>query len=224
MSNPQVVIEAAGLGKVYWDGDRMLQVMKNISLTVKKGEMVAVVGPSGCGKTTLLNILSGLDKASEGSVHLEGRELGRLSEKEKALIRNERIGFVFQFYHLLPEFTALENVMLPARMAKKDLAGKEERAKFLLDRVGMSGRLTHYPGELSGGEQQRVALARALMNEPSILFCDEPTGNLDPETASEVTGLIKNLSAQENKTVIIVTHDTDVAKMATRTWRMPAQS
>ncbi len=224
MSNPQVVIEAAGLGKVYWDGDRMLQVMKNISLTVKKGEMVAVVGPSGCGKTTLLNILSGLDKASEGSVHLEGRELGRLSEKEKALIRNERIGFVFQFYHLLPEFTALENVMLPARMAKKDLAGKEERAKFLLDRVGMSGRLTHYPGELSGGEQQRVALARALMNEPSILFCDEPTGNLDPETASEVTGLIKNLSAQENKTVIIVTHDTDVAKMATRTWRMPVQS
>lgn len=213
-------IEASGVGKVYWDGGKTLQVLKNISLTVKKGEMLAVLGPSGSGKTTLLNILSGLDRPSVGTVRLEGQELHRLSERQMATVRNERIGFVFQFYHLLPEFSALENVMLPARIAGAKGAAGEKRARMLLDRVGLSGRVSHYPSELSGGEQQRVALARALMNDPAILFCDEPTGNLDPATGVEVAALIKDLSVQENKTVLVVTHDQDVASLASRVWRM----
>jgi len=211
------VIEASGVGKVYWDGGKTLQVLKDVSLTVKKGEMLAVLGPSGSGKTTLLNILSGLDRPSEGTVRLEGRELHRLSERQMARVRNERIGFVFQFYHLLPEFSALENVMLPARIARTNGAAEEKRARMLLDRVGLSGRVSHYPSELSGGEQQRVALARALMNDPAVLFCDEPTGNLDPATGSEVAALIKDLSARENKTVLVVTHDENIAKIATHT-------
>lgn len=213
-------IEASGVGKVYWDGGKTLQVLKNISLTVKKGEMLAVLGPSGSGKTTLLNILSGLDRPSEGTVRLEGQELHRLSEKQMATVRNKRIGFVFQFYHLLPEFSALENVMLPARIAGANGAAEEKRARALLDRVGLLGRVSHYPSELSGGEQQRVALARALMNDPAILFCDEPTGNLDPATGIEVAALIKDLSVQENKTVLVVTHDQGVASLASRVRRM----
>ena len=221
----EVVIEASGVGKVYWDGDKTLQVLKDISLTVKKGEMLAVLGPSGSGKTTLLNVLSGLDRPSEGSVRLEGQELRHLSEGRMAGIRNERIGFVFQFYHLLPEFTALENVMLPARIGRTKGNGPadvaiDKRAAMLLARVGLSERVSHYPSELSGGEQQRVALARALMNDPAILFCDEPTGNLDPATGKEVAALIKNLSVQENKTVLVVTHDEGIAAMATRVWNM----
>ena len=219
------VIEAQGVSKVYWDGDKTLQVLKDISLTVKKGEMLAVLGPSGSGKTTLLNILSGLDKPSTGTVQLEGQDLYQLSERQMARVRNERIGFVFQFYHLLPEFTALENVILPARIAKSGSvlgghAAQGERAKRLLDQVGLSARASHYPSEMSGGEQQRTALARALMNDPAILFCDEPTGNLDPATGKEVAKLIKDLSVQSGKTVLVVTHDPSVAGLATRVWNM----
>lgn len=215
------VIEAQAVSKVYWDGDKQLQVLKDISLTVKKGEMLAVLGPSGSGKTTLLNILSGLDNPSSGAVRFEGQDLHQLSERQMARVRNERIGFVFQFYHLLPEFTALENVLLPARIAKSGrTAVQEKRAKMLLDRVGLSGRVSHYPSEMSGGEQQRTALARALMNDPAVLFCDEPTGNLDPATGKEVAKLIKDLSAQSGKTVLVVTHDPSVAGLATRVWNM----
>jgi ABC-type lipoprotein export system ATPase subunit len=214
----ELVIEASAISKVYWDGVRKLQVLRDISLTVKKGESVAVLGPSGSGKTTLLNLLSGLDRPSAGSVKLEGQDLHGLPERERARFRNERIGFVFQFYHLLPEFTALENVMLPAMMAAKPKSRPEieKKAGSLLKRVGLAERSTHYPSELSGGEQQRVALARALVNEPSIVFCDEPTGNLDPATALEVAALIKELSALEKKTVLIVTHDARVAGIATK--------
>ena len=219
------VIEAQGVSKVYWDGDKTLQVLKDISLTVKKGEMLAVLGPSGSGKTTLLNILSGLDKPSTGTVQLEGQDLYQLSERQMARVRNERIGFVFQFYHLLPEFTALENVILPAKIARSGSvlgghAAQGERAKRLLDQVGLSARASHYPSEMSGGEQQRTALARALMNDPAILFCDEPTGNLDPATGKEVAKLIKDLSVQSGKTVLVVTHDPSVAGLATRVWNM----
>jgi lipoprotein-releasing system ATP-binding protein len=225
MNDPDVfVIEASGVGKVYWDGDKTLQVLKNVSLTVKKGELLAILGPSGSGKTTLLNILSGLDRPSEGSVRLEGQDIHGLSDGRSAKLRNERIGFVFQFYHLLPEFTALENVMLPVLMRRAKGKGQNvnsrARALSLLHKVGLKDRQTHYPSELSGGEQQRAALARALMNDPAILFCDEPTGNLDRATGKEVAGLIKDLSVQENKTVLVVTHDEGIAAMATRVWNM----
>ena len=212
----QLVIEASGVGKVYWDGARSLQVVKNVSLTVKKGESVAVLGPSGSGKTTLLNILSGLDRPSEGSVRVDGQDIHSFSENAKARFRNERIGFVFQFYHLLPEFTALENVMLPALIGRR--TGARERAQALLERVGLSERQSHYPSELSGGEQQRVALARALVNDPAIVFCDEPTGNLDPATGKEVAALIEELAAKEKKTVLVVTHDRTLASRTSRIW------
>ncbi len=214
----ELVIEASGVSKVYWDGTRTLQVLKDVSLTVKKGESVAVLGQSGSGKTTLLNLLSGLDRPAEGTVRLAGQDIHSLSEAAKARFRNEHIGFVFQFYHLLPEFTALENVMLPALM--RGSADAEEKAKVLLERVGLTARSTHYPSELSGGEQQRVALARALVNDPAIVFCDEPTGNLDPETGFEVAVLIENLSAREKKTVLIVTHDRALAARANRIWNI----
>ena len=213
------VIEALGVGKVYWDGTRKLQVLQNVSLTVKQGESVAVLGPSGSGKTTLLNVLSGLDVPSEGSVVLEGRDWKTLNEDEKARVRNQRIGFVFQFYHLLPEFTALENVMLPAWMRPegRSAAAMKERAALLLGRVGLAERVTHFPSELSGGEQQRVAIARALMNDPAILFCDEPTRNLDPKTAQDVANWLDELTVKEKKTVLTVTHDARVAEKASRT-------
>ena len=214
----ELVIEASGVSKVYWDGTRTLQVLKGVSLTVKRGESVAVLGPSGSGKTTLLNMLSGLDRPAEGTVRLAGQDIHSLSEAAKARFRNEHIGFVFQFYHLLPEFTALENVMLPALI--RGLKDAEAKAKKLLERVGLTARSTHYPSELSGGEQQRVALARALVNDPAIVFCDEPTGNLDPATGFEMAALIENLSARENKTVLIVTHDENLAKRASRIVRI----
>ena len=216
------MIEASGLGRVYWDGDRKLTVLKDVSFSVKSGEAVAILGPSGSGKTTLLNLLSGLDRPSEGSVRLDGIELASLGEKERALWINRNLGFVFQFYHLLPEFTALENVMLPAWIGGKAYAKKdtEVRARFLLERMGLADRGTHFPGELSGGEQQRTAIARALMNEPKILFCDEPTGNLDPLMASEIAELLRKLFQEEKKTLVMVTHDDKIARIADRVWNL----
>jgi ABC-type lipoprotein export system ATPase subunit len=219
--NSELAIEAYGVGKVYWSGANELQVIKDVSFTVKKGDSLAVLGPSGSGKTTLLNILSGLDKPSQGEVRIEGHALGTLNETAQARLRNQRIGFVFQFYHLLAEFTALENVMLPALIAGKSAKEAAQKASKLLGRVGLSERASHYPSELSGGEQQRAALARALVNDPAILFCDEPTGNLDRVTGREIAGLIKDLSVREKKTTVIVTHDEEIAKMADRIWRMP---
>ncbi len=218
----QTSIEATGLSKVYWDGDRRLEILKNISLTVKKGEGVAILGPSGSGKTTLLNVLSGLDTSSEGRVALDGVFLDGLDADRKARFINQHVGFVFQFYHLLSEFSALENVMLPAligRSAQKKEAIRE-RAVSLLTRVGLKQRLTHFPSELSGGEQQRVAIARSLMNDPSILFCDEPTGNLDLGMGREIAELLKALFKKEKKTVLIVTHDERIAKIADRVWNI----
>jgi lipoprotein-releasing system ATP-binding protein len=179
---------------------------------------VAVLGPSGSGKTTLLNVLSGLDRPSEGRVKVDGQDIHTLSERAKASFRNRNMGFVFQFYHLLPEFTALENVMLPALLGRR--ADAEKRAGAWLERVGLAARASHYPSELSGGEQQRVALARALVNDPAILFCDEPTGNLDPDTARGVAALIRDLSAKEHRTVLVVTHDEHVAAITDRVWKI----
>ena len=216
----ETTVEARGLSKVYWDGDRRLEILKGVSLAVRKGEGVAILGPSGSGKTTLLNILSGLDTATAGTALLCGQELGKLGERERAGLRNRRLGFVFQFYHLLPEFTALENVMLPALIRKDAPKAATEKAASLLARVGLTARGTHYPAELSGGEQQRVAIARALANDPDVLFCDEPTGNLDPETGRGISALIRDLFEKEKKTVLMVTHDRQLAGMATRVWNI----
>ncbi len=221
LRNDETSIEAMNLSKVYWDGDRSLEILKDISLSVRSGEGVAILGPSGSGKTTLLNLLSGLDRPNEGRVRLAGVSLDELDEREKARFINKNIGFIFQFYHLLSEFTALENVMLPALMGKgRSKRQIEERALSLLERVGLKERVTHFPSELSGGEQQRVAIARALMNDPKILFCDEPTGNLDVQMGLEIADLLKNLFEKEKKTVLVVTHDERIAKMADRVWNI----
>ena len=215
-------VEANRISKVYWDGGRHLQVLKDITFAVASGEGVAILGPSGSGKTTLLNILSGLDMATSGTVKLEGRQMSAMNPVERAEIRNRRLGFVFQFYHLLPEFTALENVMLPAMMKTKPetLETVRQRAAELLERVGLKDRSTHYPAELSGGEQQRVAIARSLVNDPAILFCDEPTGNLDPATGEGVRRLIRDFFEKDKKTVLVATHDERIARMATRVWNI----
>ncbi len=218
--NSTAAIEALNVSKVYWDGDRELQVLKNICLSVKSGEGVAILGPSGSGKTTLLNILSGLDKSSGGEVRLGGASLNKMGEKEKARLRNGTIGFIFQFYHLLAEFTALENVMLPLLIApgRRPERAIKEKAMALLERVGLKERGSHFPSELSGGEQQRAAIARALINDPAILFCDEPTGNLDREMGREITALLKDLFSKDKKTVLVVTHDERIARMSDRVW------
>ena len=214
-------VEASGVGKAYWDGGRELQILKNVSLSVRAGEGIAIFGPSGCGKTTLLNLLSGLDRPSEGEIRLEGVDLGGMREDERARYRNENLGFIFQFYHLLNEFSALENVMMPALIRNHwKRSAVRDKAAALLERVGLGERLGHFPSELSGGEQQRVAIARALMNEPRILFCDEPTGNLDLERGAGVAELLRDLFRKDSKTVLIVTHDERIAKMADRVWNL----
>lgn len=221
MSENQTVIEAVGISKVYWDGSRKLSVLNDISFSVRQGEGVAILGPSGSGKTTLLNILSGLDTPSSGVVKFGDVSLNDLSENQKADFRGRQIGFVFQFYHLLGELTALENVMLPALIRKGPAdGGAAEKAKSLLERVGLKERLGHFPSELSGGEQQRAAIARALMNDPKILFCDEPTGNLDAVMGLGIAELIRDFFKDQKKTVVLVTHDAKIAKIADRVWNL----
>ena len=214
-------VEARNISKVYWDGSRRLEILKDISLSVRKGEGVAILGPSGSGKTTLLNLLAGLDTPNEGSVRLSGVDLTALDDNARSRFRNRHLGFVFQFYRLLPEFTALENVMLPALLSDASSGKKgRERALSLLEKVGLAERAGHFPSELSGGEQQRVAIARALMNDPDILFCDEPTGNLDRDTGAQIIRLLRQFFAGEKKTVVMVTHDAAIAGMATRVWNL----
>lgn len=210
---------ARRLYKVYTDGPRSLHVLKGIDLKVRKGEIVVVLGPSGAGKSTLLHLLGGLDPPTEGEVFLDGTDLYKLSSSERAKLRNQRIGFVFQFYHLLGEFTALENVMLPAMVAQRHRS-LEDRAKSILDNVGLSHRIYHRPDQLSGGEQQRVAIARALMNEPDIVFCDEPTGNLDRDTSNLICGLIQNLNRERSQTFVVVSHEEAMAALAEDTYRI----
>lgn len=221
-SDGQTSIEASELSKVYWDGGRRLEILKSVSLSVKKGEGVAILGPSGSGKSTLLNILSGLDRADTGTVRLEGVDLLSLNENQKAEFRSQNIGFIFQFYHLLPEFSALENVTLPLLMGSNfsSAAAARVKAEAVLERVGLKDRLKHFPGELSGGEQQRVAIARALVREPKVLFCDEPTGNLDPKMGEEIGAILQSVFERDKRTVLVVTHDERIAKMASRVWKI----
>ncbi len=208
---------AENLNKVYNNGTKKLQVLKDIDLTVKKGEILSIFGPSGAGKSTLLNLLAGLDRPTEGKVFINERDIYKLSDDERAHLRNKTIGFIFQFYHLLGEFSALENVMLPGivntRVNRRSL---KRNAANLLKTIGLENRLNHRPGELSGGERQRVAIARALINEPEFVFCDEPTGNLDSKTSEEIINLIVTLNRESGKTFIIVTHEESIARVASR--------
>ena len=213
-----IILEVDQLTKTYHSGSRTLTVLHDVSFSVREGETMAVVGPSGSGKTTLLGLCAGLDAPSSGTVHLNGIELGSLSEDERAAVRNEYIGFVFQTFQLIPTLTALENVMVPAELRGNRKAGA--RAKDLLEQVGLGDRLTHYPKQLSGGEQQRVALARAFTNQPKILFADEPTGNLDTETGETIQRLLFDLNRTAGTTLVVVTHDLSLASQTDRIVRL----
>lgn len=206
------MIEAKGVRKSYGD----LEVLKGIDMTVGQGEVVSIVGSSGAGKTTLLQILGTLDRPDSGSLIHEGVDVFGLSRKKLAAFRNEHIGFVFQFHQLLPEFTALENVCMPAFIGNASKKEAEARATELLDYLGLSDRATHKPNELSGGEQQRVAVARALINRPSLVLADEPSGNLDSQNSKELHRLFFDLREKYNQTFVIVTHNTELAEMADR--------
>jgi len=204
-----------GVRRSFAGGDRELPVLKGVDLSVEAGEFLAVTGPSGAGKSTLLHIMGGLDSPDSGQVLLGGADLYRLSRKARAAARNRRIGFVFQFFHLLPEFTALENVLLPALIGG---GGRRFRrhALELLEMVGLAERVRHYPSQLSGGEQQRVAVARALINEPLVLLADEPTGNVDSATGVRIMELLKRLNAELRQATVVVSHDPGVGKWADR--------
>ncbi|WP_111859516.1 lipoprotein-releasing ABC transporter ATP-binding protein LolD [Acinetobacter sp. CFCC 10889] len=220
-AHSQVVLEAEEISKSFTDGKSTVDVIKGLSLQVHQGEFVSIVGSSGSGKSTLLHILGGLDRPSQGIVNLNGRRFDNLGEAERGFLRNEHLGFVYQFHHLLPEFSALENVAMPL-MLRKDAEFKKvkERAEYLLNRVGLSHRLTHKPGELSGGERQRVALARALVTQPKLMLADEPTGNLDRKTAMTIFELLRDLRHELNMAMLIVTHDEQLAKSADKVLHM----
>ncbi|NLY16502.1 MAG: lipoprotein-releasing ABC transporter ATP-binding protein LolD [Gammaproteobacteria bacterium] len=210
--NNTVVLECRQLGKTYQEGPGKVEVLKNIDLQLKVGERVAIVGSSGSGKTTLLHMLAGLDVPTTGSVWLAGEQLSALSERKRGLLRNRALGFVYQFHHLLPEFSALENVCMPLLIGKTPLDECRRRAMELLQRVGLEHRLEHKPAELSGGERQRVAIARALVNRPQLVLLDEPTGNLDRTTAQSIQSLMLELSEALGTTFLVVTHDPQLAE------------
>ena len=214
MSEP--LLSARGLSKSYAMGRRTLEVLRGVDLDVARGEFLALRGASGAGKSTLLHLIGGLDTPNAGKISFNGQNLAAFSESELTHFRNRRVGFVFQAYHLLPELTALENVCLPARVARVPAAQAVARGRELLARVGLGERTDHKPFELSGGEQQRVAIARALINEPELLLADEPTGNLDSRTSGEIIALLKALHADKQTTFVIATHDANVAASAPR--------
>ncbi|HEX6993655.1 MAG TPA: ABC transporter ATP-binding protein [Gammaproteobacteria bacterium] len=209
---------ARGLEKTYRSGERTLTVLRNVDLDIEEGDFVAILGPSGSGKTTLLGLLAGLDSPTRGSVRIAGTDLTPLSEDERARFRRATVGFVFQSFQLMPSLTARENVQVPLELrGDGDVA---RRAAELLRRVGLGDRLDHYPAQLSGGEQQRVALARAFVNEPKILFADEPTGNLDAGTGEAIIALLEELNRERGTTLVLVTHDPHLAGRARRTIRL----
>lgn len=214
MNEPMV--SAARIHKTYLLGKRSLEVLRGVDLEMERGDFVALRGASGAGKSTLLHLLGGLDSPTQGEICLAGINLAGLDRSGLARLRNREVGFIFQAYYLLPELDALENVCLPARMARLDLAKTEQRARDLLNRVGLSERIEHKPYELSGGEQQRVAIARALINEPKLILADEPTGNLDSHTGEEIINLLCALRTEKQTTLVVATHDANVAARAQR--------
>ncbi len=210
------VLEIQDLHKTYYHMGKDVSILRGVNFTVNSGDLVSIVGKSGVGKSTLLHVAGTLDKPTSGRVLYEGQDVFAMSEKELASFRNAQLGFVFQFHHLLPEFTALENVMLPALIGRIDFSLARERAESLLLEVGLKERLTHRPGELSGGEQQRVAIARSLVMEPRLIFADEPTGNLDERTSDGVHELLFRLNTERQLAFVIVTHSFALAKRMTR--------
>jgi lipoprotein-releasing system ATP-binding protein len=211
---PDVLVSARSLTKSYAMGRRTLEVLRGVSLDVGRGDFLALRGASGAGKSTLLHLLGGLDSPNAGEIIFDGQNLSTLSQPDLAKLRNTRVGFIFQSYHLFPELDALENVCLPLLIARGSAAAGEVRGRDLLARVGLKERMDHRPYELSGGEQQRVAIARALMNEPDLILADEPTGNLDSHTGGEIIDLLCSLRGERNATLVIATHDEHVAARA----------
>lgn len=214
------IIEIKDLEKTYVSKGESLTVLKDLSFSIEEGTRTAIVGSSGNGKSTLLNIISGIDTATSGFVKVGKYELSKMTEKDLCKYRSEFIGLVFQFHYLLKDFTALENIFLPAYMAGKNKKIAMEKAESLLREIGLYGRKNHLPSELSGGERQRVAVARSLINDPKIILADEPTGNLDPENAALISDLLYGVSEKYNKTLVIVTHDIEVAKKAQIIYRL----
>ena len=212
----EILLSACGLKKSYVMGRRTLEVLRGVDVEIPRGDFLALRGASGAGKSTLLHLIGGLDTPNAGEIFFAGENLARYSEGRLTDFRNRRVGFVFQSYHLLPELTALENVCLPGRVARRSAGLVTKRAGELLARVGLADRLDHKPSELSGGEQQRVAIARALINEPVLLLADEPTGNLDSHTGGDIMDLLKNLRMERQTTLVIATHDAKVATLAPR--------
>jgi len=213
-------LAATGILKTYEVGGQSLAVLRDLDLHVEAGEMVAIMGASGVGKSTLLHVLGGLDRANRGSVVVDGTDLTHLADADLVAFRNKRVGFVFQFHHLLPEFSALENAEMPMRIARRPIAEARGRAEELLRRVGLGDRLTHRPGMLSGGEQQSVAVARALVMQPSVLLADEPTGDLDEQTAESLHALLRDMHAAYGLTSVIATHNPRLASACDRVLRL----
>jgi lipoprotein-releasing system ATP-binding protein len=214
------LLEATNIHKAYTDIKKPISVLKGINLKIVEGEFAAIVGPSGAGKSTLLHILGGLDSPTSGSVSLEGENIYSLNDGQLADLRNKKIGFVFQFYHLLPEFTLLENVLLPGLIKNAKSAAIMDRAKHLLKQAGLDDRLEHFPSQLSGGERQRAAVVRSLINNPKLLLCDEPTGNLDSKAGEGIVSLIKKISKEIRMSVVLVTHNMDLAGLADRIYHL----
>ena len=214
------IIDVHNITKTYDTGSVSVQALRGVSVQVANGEMVAVMGPSGCGKTTLLNCLSGIDDVSGGQIVIEGTDINEMSDDVKTIYRAQRMGFIFQFYNLLPVLSALENVELPLLVSGASPKDSREQAMKSLERVGLTDWATHKPAELSGGQRQRVTIARALVNDPAIVWADEPTGDLDSKTASDIMDLMQDLNREQSQTFVIVTHDSSVAQRCDRTIHM----